>query len=592
MKRTWIWIALAAPLVLTPPGESVAQDLNLGTEAQQQAGKVLYDNYCSQCHGAAGEGKGYAAPHLRPQPRDFTSGKFKLRTTPSGALPTDDDLRKVIRQGMPYTTMIGWSNLSDQDVDNIIYYLKTFSEDFKDPDYYEAPITIPDPPPYSPESAEQGREVYVQMECRRCHGDQGRGDGPSAPSLVNDAGETIVPADLTKRWTFRGGPTRRDIYRTFSTGLNGTPMPSYADSLTAEQRWLLVNYVYSLGRADEPNYSERIISKSIDDDLDMARGEALFEGAESAYLPLIGQIIEPGREFHPTVNGIEVKAVHNREEIAFLLRWHDMRADVAGENGPDLEASVVDASVSGEEPASEEGELSDPFADAIEPEVEEDAGGDFWGDAAEPEGEEDAGEDFWGDSTEEVESTDDFFSMDEESEEPSATESGYSDAVAIQVPSRLPEGIRLPYFIFGDVENPVDIWFADLAQKKPQRFAGRGSGSLTPGDPSGLEMSAVYEAGVWTVIFKRERRLEDAMAIDEGEWYAVAFSVWDGTSEDRGNKRALTRWYYAYIEPSEKVRPLVPMTKAALATLGLEIILIAFIRRKYKDNSSISRTDT
>jgi mono/diheme cytochrome c family protein len=468
--------------------------------------------------------------------------------------------------------MIGWPDFSNQDVDNIIYYLKTFSDDFEKPDYYDLPIAIPDPPSFSRESAEQGREIFLRMECHTCHGDQGRGDGASAPALTNDAGQTILPADLTKRWTFRGGPTRQDIYRTFSTGLNGTPMPSYADSLTVEERWRLVDYVYSLGAADEPNYSEQLIAKSTEDDLDLARGEALFEGAESAFFPLIGQIVEPGRAFHPAANRIEAKAVHNREHIAFLVRWHDMRADVAGENSPALEAPEMTGTIPEEEPRAED-DVFDPFGDAVEPEVEEDTGDDFWGDV-----------------TDEEDATDDFFSMEDERGDSPPADAGFSDAVALQLPSALPEGIRLPYFIFGDSKNPVDIWFADLAQEQPQRFVGRGSRSLTPGDPDGLEMMASYDAGVWTVIFKRKRRVDDTIAIDEDQWYPIAFSVWDGWSADRGNKRALTRWYYVYVEPAETIGPMVPMARAALATLGIEILLVALIRRRYK-NLTIPRTD-
>lgn len=564
-------IALVALLLAVAPWSS-AQGPNLGSEAQQQAGKVLYDKYCAQCHGTDGAGDGYAAPYMLPQPRDFTSGKFKLRTTPSGALPTDDDLRKVIRNGMPYTTMIGWPNFSNQEVDNLIYYIKTFSADFKDLNYYDPPIKIPDPPAFSAESAKAGREIYQEMECANCHGDQGRGDGPSAPTLVNDARQPILPADLTKRWTFRGGPSRSDIYRTFSTGLNGTPMPSYADSLSDEQRWRLVDYVYSLGTADTPNYSEQVIAKGVDDDLDLSRGEAIFEAAPSAFLPLIGQIIEPGRAFHPAVNRIEVKAVHNRDEIAFLLRWHDMRADTTGENGPAMEAPEGLAIGEPEEEAPAEVDPLDPFGDAVETESDEGA------------------DDFWGDATEDSSAADDFFSMDEPTA-PAKADTRFSDAVALQIPLALPEGIRLPYFIFGDSKNPVDVWFANLAQQQPQRFVGRGSESLTEADPDGLEMSASYDAGVWTVLMKRKRRVEDAMAFEEAQWYPMTLSVWDGWSEDRGNKRALTRWYYVYVEPTETVRPLVPMTKAALATLGIEILLIAFVRRKHRTSSSTPQTN-
>ena len=69
-----------------------AQAPEVGTEAQRESGKNLYAKYCSQCHGEKGDGEGYATPHLYPRPRNFTTGKFKVRTTPNGALPTHQDL--------------------------------------------------------------------------------------------------------------------------------------------------------------------------------------------------------------------------------------------------------------------------------------------------------------------------------------------------------------------------------------------------------------------------------------------------------------------------------------------------------------------
>ena len=90
-----------------------AQGPDLGTEAQRAAGKQLYARNCAQCHGEKGDGEGYATPHLFPRPRNFTTGKFKVRTTPNGALPTHQDLVNIIRRGMPYTSMPAWPTLSD-----------------------------------------------------------------------------------------------------------------------------------------------------------------------------------------------------------------------------------------------------------------------------------------------------------------------------------------------------------------------------------------------------------------------------------------------------------------------------------------------
>lgn len=106
MTRT-MRIALPMVLFAALPLHGWGAGIDLGTEQQREAGKGLYDQYCSQCHGVDGDGNGYAAPYMQPRPRDFTVARFRIRTTPSGALPTDEDLVKVIRQGMPYTTMIG-----------------------------------------------------------------------------------------------------------------------------------------------------------------------------------------------------------------------------------------------------------------------------------------------------------------------------------------------------------------------------------------------------------------------------------------------------------------------------------------------------
>ena len=62
-------------------------------------GRVVYDTRCAPCHGKEGKGNGPYATLLSPRPRDFTLGMFEYRTTESGSIPTDDDLKRTITKG-------------------------------------------------------------------------------------------------------------------------------------------------------------------------------------------------------------------------------------------------------------------------------------------------------------------------------------------------------------------------------------------------------------------------------------------------------------------------------------------------------------
>src|SRR3954463_16030086 len=240
-------VAILIALMCAAPTGSVrlsAQDV--GTPAQRESGKKIYSKYCSQCHGEKGDGEGYAAIHLRPRPRNFTTGKFKIRTTPNGALPTHQDLVNIIRRGMPYTSMPAWPNFTDQDVSDLAHFITTFSPEFSSAENVPKPIALASGPRSTKESIEQGKKLYEENGCVRCHGTFGRGDGPSAPTLKDDWGNPIRPADLAQSWTFRGGSSREDIFRTMSMGLNGTPMPSFVEALTPEQRWAITDFIVSL----------------------------------------------------------------------------------------------------------------------------------------------------------------------------------------------------------------------------------------------------------------------------------------------------------------------------------------------------------
>jgi len=224
-------------------------------------GKQVYEANCVQCHGTAGKGDGYGAPFLVPTPRDFTAGQFKFRTTSSGSLPTDDDLFRTISRGANGTGMPPWKYLlSDEDRWALVDYVKTF-----DPRFANAgeltPMALPDSPKSA--SASRGHDVYAKMQCAKCHGDDGRGVGPSSPTLVDAKGRYVNSRDFTQPGSFRTGWTEREIVRTLETGMNGVPMPSYSGVMSKRDEYDLVAYVMSLSKHGSGD-QKRQLAKSME----------------------------------------------------------------------------------------------------------------------------------------------------------------------------------------------------------------------------------------------------------------------------------------------------------------------------------------
>jgi cytochrome c oxidase cbb3-type subunit 2 len=224
------------------------------TPAALRHGQAVYMRRCVGCHGVKGDGKGAAPAAVRfgvALPRDFTAGVFKFRTTPTGSVPLDTDLFRTITVGIRGAAMPPWFNLPESDRIDVIHYIKTFSTEFRDSPP-EPPIAIPPAPKITPELVAHGRQVFEEMKCWECHGHGGKGDGAKADTLKDDAGNKIRPANLTTG-VFKSGPRHEDVFRTFMTGLSGTPMPSFADSFTSQDDgWALSAFVLSLSADARP----------------------------------------------------------------------------------------------------------------------------------------------------------------------------------------------------------------------------------------------------------------------------------------------------------------------------------------------------
>jgi len=304
-------VAVALLAVASPAGAQ---------QGDAQAGKAVYEKKCALCHGEKGDGKGPAADLLDPRPRDFTTGIYKIRTTLNKA-PTDRDLFDVITRGMPGTFMPAWDILPEKDRWNLVADLKTFAPDkFKEtPKKQELPKEVAS----SPESIKRGKEMYEAIECNKCHGADGRADGPSRAELKDEWGHPIRPANLTKRWNFRGGGGRAEIAMRLATGVLGTPMPSFVDSVEKpEDLWHLANYIASLG-PEAPNYATLLSAQAAKGDIPNDPDAEFWRRIAPQNIPLVGQVTIDPRNFNPSIDMVVLRAAWNDKEIAFHVVWDD-----------------------------------------------------------------------------------------------------------------------------------------------------------------------------------------------------------------------------------------------------------------------------
>jgi len=214
------------------------------SDALLARGRAVYEANCAVCHGERGDGAGHAAHMFRVQPRDFTRGLFKFRSTPSGVLPTDEDLLATVTRGLRWTAMVGRPDLPEPDRRAVVQYVKTFvARRAAEPP--APPVVVPPAPPASARQLEEGRRLWAEAECATCHGVGGRGDGRAAQGMKDDWGSPTRPGDLTWR-PLKRGSAPEGLYLTIATGLTGTPMPSYGDALEPRQIWALVGFLESL----------------------------------------------------------------------------------------------------------------------------------------------------------------------------------------------------------------------------------------------------------------------------------------------------------------------------------------------------------
>jgi mono/diheme cytochrome c family protein len=510
------------------------------TPADLEAGKLVYFKKCVWCHGPEGAGDGPGADRLWPRPRNFNQGTFKIRHTGSGELPTDQDLFLTVTHGLPGSAMPPWSHvLNEKQRMQVIQFVKTDlvkDRDFQDPDETFTVINYGKQVSTSKESIEKGREVFMKKgKCVECHGNEGRGDGNATQN--DEWGFPIMPADLNKCYNFRGNRSDpynpANVFREVSTGLNGTPMPSFADILTEEERWHVANFVISLcpkkdidPLTNKPKINFVLKSTFVDGELPATLDDPKWKEVESLYVGLGSQITHKPRNFVRLVDEVWVRSFYNADDIVFMFEWNDRNKSLVNE-----EAKKIDPNTMPEVPPS-----GVPVADK---------GIRHW---------------------------------------PS-----FDDAIAVQFPAKWKELVapEKPRFIFGDAKRAVDLWKWE-ASGGAKEYTGKGWDNLGFRDDKHLKVvQAEFKDGQWRVILKRALKTDDPeneVQFERGYYIPTAFFAWDGHNGDAGRKMSLTTWYYTILEPPVPMNVYYLPPVMALLVVGIQFWLLSKfdVRRRKK----------
>jgi DMSO reductase family type II enzyme heme b subunit len=482
----------------------------------------VYDLHCAACHGESGDRNGPAAVWLYPKPRNFSAGLYKIQSTPSGQLPTDDDLYRSITRGLGGSSMPAFNYLSEQDRRDVVQHVKhltgTLDANGRRANLFAeaqatgklAPsIAIPPEPPLTFDTITKGKELYVQLQCVSCHGETGAGDGPSAPPLKDSFGLPIHPRDFSSG-AFRGGATGADLYTRIAVGLGGTPMVAYPDEvLKPADRWALVHFIQSLRQKDaEVNdilapEDGLVAVPHHPGSLPLDPADPAWERLDSVRVPLNPLWPEP----YP-IAAVAVRALHDGKKLAILLQWRDDHLDGAPIRVEDFQdAAALQFSLTSDFAFLGMGDARHPVNV-----WQWKAGWQQAMDGARP---------------------------DVNTAHPSMHVDLYPDAPM--------------HATYRTAEAAGNLLAAQTMKSPVEDANARGFGTMTtqPSDAQNVHGQGIWRDGFWSVLFHRDLESRDAddVRLVPGQAVPVAFAIWNGAQRDRNGRKVVSNWFRLTLTP-------------------------------------------
>ncbi|MCP5005021.1 MAG: c-type cytochrome [Planctomycetes bacterium] len=528
------------------------------TQDAISAGRKIYEKKCYYCHGIKGDGNGSDALRLNPKPRNFTRNEYKVRSTQLGVLPTDEDLYNIISSGIEGTAMPFWNSLTSDERWQVVYYIKTFNKEFENQKNVAATgggNEIPE----SPESIIIGSRLFKDAKCVNCHGEDGRADGEITTTLEGVWDIPYRARNLTKSWLFKGGNTSTDIHRTITNGFNESPMGSYADYLTEEERWHLTHYVKSISKTMDSDVV--LLSKIPVGELPTGPDDPLWDTISSIELPLAGQIIAKPRLWMPTVNSIKAKTFFNDRYIVFLLEWDD-KTNEQDETYSDSVAIQFPTVIpeSSKKPYFAMGGSGNSVT--------------IWQWRAYDQSIDIANKAF-DVKVDSNTATDGGSSVEEEeiaSDDSAVTEEDVDDSEEVQTEEAVVEV---------EVEK-VEPMFTDFVNMKEINAKGFKNISIQPSKSQNTKCLGIWKNGKWKVMVASPIETSDTkidVQFEDGKLIPYALAVWDGSNQEVGGLKSISSWYYLSLEKVTPKSVYIYVVIAIIIGTSIQFWVIGRVRR-------------